>query len=101
MKALLICFAAAILFIGNANARQQQSKNTKIYESSFEFVPNNLAVTSDDLPVPVSLSVDNAFVEGRNIFELKPLEPQEIAAADEKAEAVSPGPLRVGLTETI
>ncbi|MDW8240686.1 MAG: hypothetical protein RMM98_13840 [Acidobacteriota bacterium] len=81
-------------------------KTEKVTHEAFpERVPMDVQAAAKQAPAPISLHLADAFQEGRNVYDLGPVSPEQIAAADQAAAKkyahVRPGPLRVGLVRSI
>lgn len=76
-----------------------------VYQNSGAIVPFTAKTDAQQMPTPITLGLEGAFQEGRNIHKLKAVSANEIARADRVAAAkfaqVRPGPLRMGMVRAV
>jgi hypothetical protein len=86
-------------------AQEEPDADAEVHPAQGEIVPVDAGRAPKVASAPLSLDVEGAYVEGRNLHALSPVMAAEVAAADARFEEqfgqVQPGPRRVGLVRPI
>lgn len=85
--------------------QEEQESDVVTYEALPEIAPMEMELVEEQWATPVSLTIEEAFQEGRNIHEFSPPTDTDITVADKEYEDrlghIRPGPLRVGLVRLV